>query len=311
MADLSVIVPVYGCAGCLTELHRRITGVLRSLVSDYEIVLVEDCSHDNSWQVMSELAAKDPKIKALKLSRNFGQHAAITAGLAECTGEWAVVMDCDLQDPPEYIPYLYKKAQAGYDVVFAKRLQKQHSWFRKALARFYFRVLNLFNKNAIEGDYGSFSIISRKVINAYLGMQDRHRHYLLILYWLGFKSATIEYEHGQRFKGKSSYTLATLIRHALEGVLFQTTSLLRGIIYIGFLVSFLGLVLAAYYVYQYFAHAALPGWTSLSVLILVIGGFIILSTGITGMYLGKIFEQVKGRPLYVVDRKIVNGVEKQ
>lgn len=307
--ELSVVVPVYNCEECLQLLYQRLKRTLIKITTSFEIVFVEDCGQDSSWEVISKIASQDKCVKGLQLSRNFGQHAAITAGLQESAGEWTVVMDCDLQDPPEEIVHLYAKAVQGYDVVYAKRRQKQQSIFRKLAAKSYFAILNIFNKSGITGEYGSFSIASRKVIDAYLEVKDRDRHYLFILFWLGFKSGDIEYEHVMRIAGRSSYSLMALLKHALNGIFFQTTILLRWIVYLGFGVACVGLILVAFFTYNYFIHSPYPGWTSLAVLILLIGGFSIISTGIAGLYIGRIFEQVKDRPLYVVRKKISNGLE--
>lgn len=304
--ELSVVVPVYGCRESLRALYERVTQAVRQITDSYEIVLIDDCDNRGSWEVSAELAMHDHAVKAYRLSRNFGQHAAITAGLAHCSGNWAVVMDCDLQDPPEKIPLLYQKAIEGFDVVLARRKEKRHSLFRRGTAWLYFKLINVFNRT-LDGEFGSFSIISRKVIDAFLQFQDRERHYLFILQWVGFRTVSIEYEHGTRHSGSSSYDLRRLIAHAFDGIFFQTTILLRWIVYLGFLVSCVGFLLAIYYVYMYLAHAIAPGFTSLAVLILVIGGFIIMSTGITGLYIGKVFNQVKGRPLYVIDKAVLNG----
>lgn len=310
MIELSVVVPVYGCRDGLRELHQRVTDAVRGITDSYEIILVDDCDNLGSWEVCAELAGRDVAVKAYRLSRNFGQHAAITAGLAQSAGRWAVVMDCDLQDPPESIPLLYRKALEGHDVVLARRKEKRQSPFRRVASWLYFKLMNVFGKTRIDGGFGSFSILSRKVIDAFLRFQDRERHYLFILRWVGFRSASIQYEHAPRHSGSSSYDLGRLVSHALDGMFFQTTILLRWIIYLGFWVSCAGFVLAAYFVYMYFAHSVMPGFTSLAVLILVIGGFIIMSTGVTGLYIGKVFEQVKGRPLYVIDKSIVNGEQR-
>lgn len=308
--ELSVVVPVYGCSDCLRALHERVTTAVQGITDSYEIVLVDDCDNRGSWEVSAELARQDSRVKAYRLSRNFGQHAAITAGLAQCSGKWAVVMDCDLQDPPENIPLLYRKAIEGYDVVLARRKEKRHSLLRRMASRLYFKLMNVFNRTPLDGEFGSFSIISRKVIDTFLQFQDCERHYLFILQWIGFRSASIEYEHAARHSGSSSYDLSRLITHALDGMFFQTTILLRWIVYLGFWISSAGFLLAAYFVYMYLAHSVVPGFTSLVVLILVIGGFIIMSTGITGLYIGKVFNQVKGRPLYVIDKAIVNGEQR-
>jgi dolichol-phosphate mannosyltransferase len=307
--ELSVVIPVYNAAGCLGELHRRLITSVSGLTSSFEIVLVDDGSRDGSWSEVAHIAKEDPRVTAVRLSRNFGQHAAITAGLQECRGQWAVVMDCDLQDPPEDIPRLWSKAQEGFDIVLARRRERQHSVFRQAAARAYFRLLGLFNRTAFDSAYGSFSLISRRVIDAFLRVGDGSRHYLLMLYWLGFARGDIDYDHGNRFAGRSAYRFRSLVKHALDGLFFQTTVLLRWIIYAGFAVSILGMTIALYIIFRYLTHSALPGWTSLAVLILVVGGFTIISVGVTGLYIGEIFEQVKARPLYVVGRRIVRGIE--
>jgi len=305
--DLSVVVPVYGCRDCIAALHERLSRVLAAAVPSYEIVFVDDRSPDDAWPVLEALAACDVAVRAVRLSRNFGQHAAITAGLAQCTGHRAVVMDCDLQDPPEEIPRLLQKAGEGYDIVLARRLEKKHTAFRRGASRTFFALLSSFNRSPIDGSFGSFSMISRPVIDAFLRFQDRDRHYLLILRWLGFRVGSIDYVHAARYAGRSAYGLRALLSHALDGMLFQTTVLLRWIVYAGFAVAASGALLAVYFVYLYFAHSIVPGWTSLIVLYLLVGGFIIVSTGITGLYIGKIFEQVKGRPLYVIDRVASRG----
>jgi dolichol-phosphate mannosyltransferase len=310
MVEISVVVPVYGCRDSLRPLHERLTAALRAITPSYEIVLVDDCDRQGSWEVVAQLARADRAVKGFRLSRNFGQHAAITAGLAQCGGRWAVVMDCDLQDPPEQIGELYRAAQGGYDVVLARRRRKGHSLFRRLAARAYFRMLRLVSAARLDGEFGSFSIISRKVIDAFLCFQDQDRHYMFILNWLGFRTTAIEYEHAARHSGESAYGLAALVRHALDGLFFQTTFLLRWIVYFGFWVSFAGVLLALYYLYMYFAHSVSPGFTSLAVLILLVGGFIIMSTGVAGLYIGKVFDQVKARPLYVIDRAIVDGAER-
>lgn len=301
MVELSIVVPVYGCRECLEQLHQQIGVAVKSITSSYEIVFVDDRSPDGSWATLEQIAAGDIHVKAIRLSRNFGQHAAITAGLASSNGEWTVVMDCDLQDPPDAIPALYAKAKSGLDLVLARRAQRTHSAFRIALAKVYFKLLNTFMGTDVDGAYGTFSILSRKVVEAYLSLGDRDRHYLFVLYWLGFEHGSIDVDHRDRGSGTSSYTLGRLLRHAISGVFFQTTTLLLYIVYLGFIVAGVGVLGALYLVYLYMVAHPPAGFTSLAVLILVIGGFIITSTGVTGLYIGRVFQQVKGRPLYVVD----------
>jgi polyisoprenyl-phosphate glycosyltransferase len=305
--ELSVVVPVYACEASLRELHRRLTESLAWTEGSYELVFVEDRGPDGSWGILRELAQGDAHVRAFRLSRNFGQHAAITAGLSKSRGRWTVVMDCDLQDPPEEITRLYAKAGEGHDIVLARRTQKRSPVFRRLASKLYFALLNTFAGTSIDPGHGSFSIISRKVVDSYLTFKDRDRHYLFVLYWLGFDQASIEYEHAPRASGKSAYTVRRLLGHALGGMFFQTTILLRWVIYLGFFLAALGLGAAVYFTAARISGNAYPGWTSLVVLLLVIGGLITISTGVTGLYIGRVFNEARGRPLYVVDEEIGGG----
>jgi dolichol-phosphate mannosyltransferase len=306
--ELSVVTPVYACADCLKALQSRLEATLEPLGVEWEVVYVDDRSPDGGWQTLEQLSLSSPRIKALRLSRNFGQHAAITAGLAEARGRWIVVMDCDLQDPPEEIPLLYRTVLEGYDIVFGKRRTRPEGALRRFATATYLWLANRFLRLNIDGSYGSFSIISTRVRDAFLSLRDRDRHYLFILYWLGFDHTSVEVGREQRHAGSSGYSFTALIRHALDGVFFQTTVLLRWIVYFGFALSLVGIALAGAFVAIYFTGHPYPGWTSLSVLLLIVGGFIIMSTGVAGLYVGKIFEQVKDRPLYVVDRRLGAGM---
>lgn len=308
MTDLSVVVPVYRAEGCVAELYTRLVAAIEPLTDDFEIVLVEDRGPDGSWSAIQAIAAGDRRVRGFRLSRNFGQHTAITAGLAESRGDRVVVMDCDLQDPPEEIPLLVAKANEGFDVVLTRRVRRHQPLPRRIAGRAYFRLRKLFLRIDVDTEYASLSLMSRKVVDAFLSLQDRDRQYMLILHWLGFDRAVIETRQADRHHGRSSYTLSALIRVAVDGIFFQTTILLRWIVYLGFLVAVAGVVLAGGLISWSFARNPPPGWTSLAVLILLIGGFIIVSTGITGLYIGKIFDQVKGRPLYIVDESTEDAV---
>ena len=302
--DLSVVIPVYKCDECLNHLHERLVAALEGAAISFDLVFVDDGSPDSSWSTLLELARRDPRVKLVRLSRNFGQHAAITAGLEYASGEWIAVMDCDLQDPPEQLPILYCKAQEGFEVVLARRVGAGHSFPRRAGSALYFRVLNALLGTTFDVGFGNFSVISHKVRNEFLRVRDKDRHYLMILQWLGFKTTSVDFPYASRYAGESSYTFGMLLRFAFDGLFFQTTTLLRWIIYLGFAVSGFGAILALYFFVNYFVGNTYPGWTSLGVLILLLGGFIIVSTGVTGLYVGKIFVQAKDRPLYVVDRVV-------
>jgi dolichol-phosphate mannosyltransferase len=297
---ISVVVPVYGCVDCLEQLCQQLEANLHSLTDRFEIILVDDRSPDNAWFQFPSLQAGHPSVKGIRLSRNYGQHIAITAGLAAARGDYAVVMDCDLQDPPSLIPELFAKLQEGYDLVLAKRVERNHSPFRLLAAKAYFNLLSKLTGESVDGSYGTFSILSRKVIDSFLLFEEKERHYLFILRWLGFRMGSVDFVHQERQSGASSYTLGRLWRHAIDGILFQASVLLRWIVSMGFLFALSGMVMAGYLIWRSIIHTALPGWTSLAVLILVSTGVILISLGIVGLYIGKIFDQSKQRPLYLV-----------
>jgi dolichol-phosphate mannosyltransferase len=298
---LSVVVPVYGCAGCLVALHERLTRTVAQVTASYELVFVDDRSVDGSWDVLQRLSRSDASIRAFRLSRNFGQDAAITAGLAQARGDWAVVMDCDLQEAPEDIPRLWAAAGEGYDVVRTIRKGWRHSAFRRSASRLY-RRLTL--ETDTRPDYSNLSLISRQVIDAFLRLRDRDREYMIALDWLGFDSTAIEIEHHERHDGVSGYTLDRLMRVALDGMFFRSTVLLKLVVLVGFLVALAGIVLAVFEIVDYFLiepDRTVPGYTSLAVLLLLLAGFIIVSVGVVGLYVARIFEQVKDRPLFLID----------
>jgi dolichol-phosphate mannosyltransferase len=270
------------------------------MIDSYELVFVDDRSVDDGWAVLQRLAGGDPHVNAFRLSRNFGQDAAITAGLAQARGDWALVMDCDLQEAPEDIPRLLAAAQDGYDIVRTTRRGWRHSAFRRWTSRVY-RRLTL--ETDVRPDYSNLSLLSRRVVDAFLRLHDRDREYMIALDWLGFHSTSIEIEHHERHAGKSGYTLRRLVQVALDGMFFRSTVLLRLVVLLGFVIAVIGVVVAAFEVVDYFAepHKTVPGYTSLAVLLLVLAGFIIVSVGVVGLYVGRIFEQVKNRPLFLID----------
>ena len=299
--SISVVVPVYCCAAGIDSLCARLKDSVSAFAKRYEVILVDDRSPDNAWAVIANIQARYPEVKGIRLSRNFGQHIAISAGLAAARGDYAVVMDCDLQDPPEKIPELYAKLKEGYDLVLARRSERSHSFFRVLAAKAYFGLISRLTEESVDGSYGTFSILSRKVIDGFLQFGERERHYLFILRWLGFKIGRIDYEQQGRTIGRSSYSLRRLLRHAADGIFFQATVLLRFIITTGLLFAALGITLAVFLVYRYFAHGSLEGWTSVVVLILICTGVLLSSLGVVGLYIGKIFDQAKARPLYIID----------
>jgi len=298
--EISVVVPVYGCRDCLDALHERLRKSVGAITPDFELIFVDDCSADGAWEVLSSIAERFPNVKVFGLSRNFGQDAAITAGLSRASGRWTVVLDCDLQEAPEDIPRLYAKGQEGYDIIRTLRSQRGHSRRRRWASRGYRRLLRT---NSPDREYSNMSMLSRPVVDAFLSLRDRDREYTLVLDWLGFRHTAISIEFSERAHGESSYTLKHLLKVAFAGMFFQTTVLLRVVIFIGFMVASLGVGLAAYNVYDYLIGSQPTGYTSLAVLLLVLAGFIIISIGVVGLYVGRIFEQVKLRPLFIISRQ--------
>ena len=301
MSLISVIIPVYKAEDCLHELYRRLVPALESISSDFEIIMVEDCGGDRSWEIVRELAAVDPRIKGLQFSRNFGQHYGITAGLDYCTGDWAVVMDCDLQDAPETIPELYAKAQEGFDVVLARRIMRKDGMQKTYSSRLFYKFFGYLADMDYDPEVGNFRIVSRKVVDSCCSMRENLRFFGGMIDWLGFPTAKIDSEHGERFAGETSYTFASLLRLASNTIIAYSDKPLRMSIQLGFTLAALAFVAGiGLLVYASIYHVPIMGWSRLIVLLYFIGGIIIANLGIIGIYLGKTFDESKKRPLYVV-----------
>ncbi len=305
LPQLTVVSPVYRAEGCIEELHRRLTDVLVAMGIDYEIVFVEDGSPDRSAEVLSRIAKRDPRVTALLLSRNFGQAPAILAGLAESAGDAVVVMDCDLQDPPEDIPLLYAKLQEGFDVVIAHRGVRQHSLFKRVTSRLWFSLLNALTDFPADPQAGPFTIVTRDVVRELLKMPNRQSHYQFLLRWIGFRQTHVDVQHAPRHEGKSSYSLPKLLRHALTGITAHSTRLLHASIYAGFFFVIVALIQFLYVIFRKLAHGiGVAGWASVMTAIWLMGGAILFSLGVIGLYIGRIVEDVKGRPSYVIRERI-------
>lgn len=305
---LSVVSPVYKAEASIAELVSRIMEAVLPVTQDYEILLVEDGSPDDSWSAIVSQCEKYPSVKGIKLSRNFGQHYAISAGLFYATGDKVIVMDCDLQDDPKYIPQLLAKSEEGYDIVYTIKDVRKHSVWKNLTAGFFNSIFNWLVDNKewkSSSQIGSYSLITRKVVDAFKSYKDYRRHYLMVLRWLGFNSSFVLVTHKKRFEGRSSYNLSKLINHAIDGITSQSDKLLRMTIILGFFLSSLSFIGGLYIIVRSLISPLQSGWASLSILILFVGGLIITSLGISAIYIGKIFEQTKGRPLYIID-KIVN-----
>lgn len=306
---ISVVIPVYGCRDALIELYNRLSRTLVQLTDDYEIIMVNDSCPQNSWEIIEELCRMDFHVKGIELSRNFGQMKAILAGLDYSTGDWIVVMDCDLQDSPEEIIRLYNKAQEGYDVVFARRKERKDNPIKVFLANLFYKIYEFSTNGIYDGAICNFSIAKRNVIENYCRMREQHRGYVMYIKWLGFRQAVIDVEHNERYAGKTGYTLKKRINMAIELLTSQSDNILKFFVGFGFSISLISFItLIALVIYHFWADVTI-GWTSSIATTVLVGGIIVMVMGVVGIYVGNIFMQVKERPLYVV-RQILNNEKK-
>ena len=289
----------------LEELVTRIKASVETFTMDYEIILVNDCSPDNSWDKMKDICGRDKKVKGINLSRNFGQHYAITAGLMESKGEWVTVMDCDLQDRPEEIPNLYNKAQEGYDTVFAQRMERKDNLFKRLSSTMFNAAFAFLTDQAQDKTVGNFGIYSRKVINAVLSMGDSVRWFPIMVKWVGFHIGYLPVEHSERAEGKSSYSLRRLLSVASDNMVAFSNKPLRLMLQFGFIVVVLSIIIALFYLIRYLSgDIEVDGFTTMVISMWLLGGIMIMLIGMTGIYIGKIFDKTKERPLYIIREKL-------
>lgn len=298
---ISVIIPVYQCCQSLNELSNRLMKALSSITEDFEIIMVNDASPDFAWESIKTLALQDSRVKGINLSRNFGQHYAITAGLDYAQGDWIVVMDCDLQDQPEEIIKLYHKAQEGYDIVFGRRAERKDSFIKKLGSKLFYKIYDYFTESDTDNTIANFSILNQKVVKEFKKLKEQNRSYYLFINWLGFKRANVDIDHAKRLEGKSSYTLEKLINLAIDSIVAQSNKPLRLSIKFGFIMAFFSLLYAGWLIIRYYAFSIpVEGWTSMMVSFYFIGGLLFANMGFLGLYIGKIFDETKNRPLYVI-----------
>lgn len=301
---LSIVSPVFKAQDIVDELVRRITEEASKITSEYEIVLVEDGGQDGSWAKIEENCIKDKKIKGIKLSRNFGQHYAITAGILKAKGENIILMDCDLQDDPVYFSDLLSEREKGFEIVFTKRIGRKHGFIKSFSSWTYNKLFNIFSEKKYDVNAGSLVLFSYRVGQAFLQLKDKDRLYLQILKWVGFSNTTIEVEHKPRYSGKSSYSFFKLLVMALQGWTSHSAKLLFFSTYLGFTLAIFSFLAGLSVIIRYLFFDFLPGWPSIIISILFSTGLILLSIGIVGIYIGKIFEQSKDRPLFFIEQEI-------
>ncbi|MFN8276098.1 MAG: glycosyltransferase family 2 protein [Chitinophagales bacterium] len=305
MIQLSVVVPVYNEAGNIAALCQRVSAVAQDMGLLFEIILVNDGSVDGSLESMRAQALIMPEVKYIDLSRNFGQQLALTAGLEHSLGEYVVIMDADLQDPPEVIADLYARMKMGFDVVYAQRLARPgESMVKRGAAALFYRLLSSITNVPIPVDTGDFRMMSRRVVNALMQMPERHKYYRGQVPWLGFSQSAISYTRNERHSGTSGYSNMKMLRLAIDGITSFSTFPLRIASIAGFMVSgmsFIWILIALYD--RLIAHNTVRGWTSLMIAVLFLGGIQLICLGVIGEYMSRISDNVRNRPLYIIREK--------
>jgi polyisoprenyl-phosphate glycosyltransferase len=299
--DISVVVPVYGSDSTLEPLYERVAAAASQIPASFELIFVDDCGPGNPWELINKMAQSDPRVIGLKLSRNFGQHSAIMAGVEISRGNWLVIMDCDLQDRPEEIPRLWAKAQEGFDVVFGRRAERQDRFLKRLSSRLFHLFFGYMTDQKSDAAQGNFGIYIRKVVDVVKMLPEQPRVFPLLVRWTGFKIASIDIAHDKRAEGKSSYTLIRQLSFAADIIISYSNKPLKLCVQFGFFMAFAALCYGAWLFIRYFLYDYIPtGWTSLMVSLFFLSGTLLFGMGILGVYIGRVFNQVKGRPLYVV-----------
>jgi dolichol-phosphate mannosyltransferase len=305
MQEISVVAPIYNEEQTISEFVKQVTNTLNQISIDYEIILVDDGSNDNSWEKIKTEVTSNSNIRGIKLSRNFGHHYAISAGLHKVNAKWIVVMDSDLQDRPDVIKDLYSKAKEGYEVVFVSRINRPESFGYLFLQKIFYKLLNIFSGLKFNSRQANFSIIGHKVVDAFRQFPENARFYGSTIKWLGFKTTQINAPHGTRFSGKPSYTFKKRVKLALDIILSFSDRPLKFAIYFGTFMALIAIIISVWIVWGALNGEFLVlGWASLMASIFFVGGSILIVLGILGTYLGRVFNEVKNRPLYVISDEI-------
>jgi polyisoprenyl-phosphate glycosyltransferase len=306
---LSVAIPIHNEESVLPELLRRLRSVLDTLAGGpHEIVFVDDGSTDRTYEILEEAVRGDTRIVVISLSRNFGHQSAITAALDHAAGDAVVVMDGDLQDVPEVIPQFVEKYQQGYDVVYARRVRRKEPWPLRLCYFVFYRIMAKLSDIRLPLDSGDFGLMSRRVINQMRQMPEHHRYLRGIRSWVGFRQVGISVERAERHSGRSKYSLTRLMKLAADGVFAFSIVPIRAAALVGAFVMFLSMLYVAYAVYaKLFLQKSPQGFTALLVAVTFLSGIMLFFLGIIGEYVGRIYEETKGRPQYIVGRIIRRG----
>ncbi len=299
---LSVISPVYGGADIIPTLCEKIHNVASALVVDYEIILVFDCSPDSGWEKINAECQKSPKVKGIKLSRNFGQHIAIAAGIDNCNGEWVVILDCDLQDNPEEILNLYNKAQEGFDIVLCRRKKRKDSFLKKISSHLFYKALHYISGMKTDSLVANFGIYNRKVINSIKKIKESNQFFPMFVIWSGFKSTSIAVEHSERLAGVSSYNWLKRLKLGID-IVFSYSS--RPLFLASFFAIFIALIIIIlciiYFLLALSGYFKITGFATIILSLWGIGSIIIIILSFISIYISQIFDNVKHRPLYLID----------
>lgn len=302
MTLISVVSPVYNAQNIVEPLVDRIIKSVSEITLDFEIVLVNDSCPYGSWEKIEQICFKEKKVKGINLSRNFGQHYAITAGIDHAKGDWIIVMDCDLQDRPEEIPNLYVKALEGFDIVWASRMDRQDSFIKKLSSKVFYKILSYLTGIRQDAQVANFGIFHRKVIDAVNKMREPIRFFPAMVRWVGFRNEVIQVQHDSRGDGKSSYNWRRLINLATDIILAYSDKSLRMMAKVGLAISLISLAVALYFFVLWLTGSIeVLGFTSLIISVWLLSGMILFTLGIVGLYVGKTFEGVKNRPIYLID----------
>ncbi|HMD14755.1 MAG TPA: glycosyltransferase family 2 protein, partial [Bacteroidota bacterium] len=297
----SIVIPIYNEHETIPELHRRLAGVMNSLGESSEVIFVDDGSADESFRLLTDLHAKDSRFKVLRFSRNFGHQMAISAGIDHASGDAVILMDGDLQDPPEIVPRFLSKWREGFEVVYAIRKKRKENIFKRAAYASFYRILRFLSYLDIPLDSGDFCLMDKKVVTVIRDLRERSRFVRGLRTWAGFKQVGLEYERDARYAGDPKYTFTKLMKLAYDGLLSFSVVPLRMAVYTGFgfaTIAFLG---GLFIIYRKLVNEIdVVGWASTIVILTFLGGLILMTLGVIGEYVGRIYDEVKQRPLYVV-----------
>lgn len=306
--DLSVIIPSYNEERNVGIMHERLTKTLSEITDSYEMIFVNDCSKDQTLLRIKELAERDSHVKYLSFSRNFGHQIAVSAGLDFCTGEAVVIIDGDLQDPPELISQMYERYKEGYKVVYAKRKTREgETWFKKATAKIFYRLLASMTSIDIPVDVGDFRLIDRVIVEHLRNMPEKSKYIRGQIAWIGYKQTFVEYHRDARLYGTTNYPLKKMLRFALDGITAFSDKPLKIASGLGIFSAIVSLLALVYALVSHFCfHTTITGWTSLILSVLFIGGVQLITIGIIGEYIARINNDVRNRPLYILDEKNID-----